>query len=80
MTATLFQSRAQAIGIKPKVLAGRTRRSLASAKAILEKLALPWADIDNTVEFNLASVLDEFDKFEASLDDSIKWLLDPEGS
>ena len=80
MSVELFQSRADAIGIKPKVLAARTRRSLASAKAILEKLALPWADIDNTVESNLAQLLNEFDTFEASLEDTIKWLLDPEGS
>jgi hypothetical protein len=80
MSEDLFQSRAKALGISPKTLASRTRRSLKAARIILEKLAMPWDEIDNSVESNLAPLLDEFDRFEKSIDESVKWLLDPIGS
>jgi hypothetical protein len=78
--ADLFQSRARALGISPRTLAARTRRSLASARKTLEALARPYADIDNSVESNLQPLLREFDEFEASITETVKWLEEPLGS
>ena len=60
----------------PKRLAAQTRRSLNSARATLERLAVPWAEIDNTVEYNLDTLLAAFDEFERSLEASVEWLLE----
>ncbi len=78
--ADLFQSRAKALGISPRRLAAQTRRALKSARSILEKLALPYAEIDNSVEMNLRDLLRAFDEFESSIADSVKWLEEPLGS
>lgn len=63
-------------GWTPKRLAAQTRRSLNSARAKLERLAVPWAEIDNSVQYNLDTLLAAFDEFERSLEDSVEWLLE----
>lgn len=60
----------------PKRLAAQTRRSLNSARATLERLAVPWAEIDNSVEVSLATLLDAFEDFERDLKGSVEWLLE----
>lgn len=78
--ADLFQSRARALGISPKTLAARTRRSLKVAREIIEKLALPYDEIDNSVEGALAPLLEQFSAFEQSILETVKWLEEPIGS
>lgn len=60
----------------PKRLAAQTRRSLNSARATIERLAIPWADIDNSVEVELRDLLEAFDKFEKGVKESVDWLLE----
>ena len=60
----------------PTRLAAQTRRSLNSARATLERLAVPWAEIDNSVEVSLATLLDAFEDFERDLKGSVEWLLE----
>lgn len=68
--------RAMAGHMTPKRLAANTRRSLNTARSILERLAAPWAEIDNTVEFNLGMLLVAFDEFESDIQGSVEWLLE----
>lgn len=63
-------------GWTPKRLAAQTRRSLNSARATLERLAAPWAEIDNGVQSDLDVLLAAFDEFERSLKASVEWLLE----
>ena len=78
--AELFQSRARALGVSPRSLAARTRRSLKSAREIIAKLALPYADIDNSVEGAQRELMAEFDHFEKTIGETVGWLEEPIGS
>ena len=71
---SLFVSRAQAIGIKPKVLASRTKRSLKTMRGQMENLATPWVDIDNSLSGALDDLLRAFDDFSKAVDESVSWL------
>lgn len=46
----LFPSRAQNLGIKPKVLLARTQKSLNHYRAGITEFAAPYVDIDNSVQ------------------------------
>lgn len=72
--ATMFETRAQALHIKPKVLAARTRKSLASCRDQMTRLSAPWADIDNSVEGALQTLLSAFDDFSRQIDETVEWL------
>lgn len=77
--AEMFQSRAKAIGCSPRTLAARTRRTLKAARVMLEKMALPYDEIDNSVEANLKTLLLAFDEFEKSILETVVWLEEPLG-
>lgn len=70
----MFETRAQAIGVKPKVLAARTFKNIAFIRERLMKLTAPWADVDNSVENALQDLLGQFDAFEQTIRDSVEWL------
>jgi hypothetical protein len=59
----LFETRAQRLGIKPRVLAARTQKLLAVCRAQIERLAGPWGDIDNSVDRAASDLLEAFDMF-----------------
>ncbi|SAI74597.1 Uncharacterised protein [Bordetella ansorpii] len=46
----MAQTRAQALGLKPNILANRIRRRLARMQAEVQRLADPWDGIDGSVE------------------------------
>lgn len=74
----LVPTRAQQIGVKPRVLAARTKRSLKSPKKRLIELAVPWDEIDNSIEFELdQTLLPAFEAFEAKVDEAVQWLEEP---
>lgn len=77
---TMFPTRAQDLGIKPKVLPARTRKSLAFHREALTKLALPYADIDNSVEGALQDLLTAFDSLEDHVTSTAEWLNEEMGS
>lgn len=77
---TMFPTRAQDLGIKPKVLLARTKKSLAFHREALTKLALPYADIDNSVEGALQDLLAAFDSFEAHVISTAAWLNEEMGT
>jgi hypothetical protein len=77
---TMFETRAQAIGINPKVLSARTKKALAHHRERLTKLAEPWADIDNSVEGALQDLLSAFDDFSKQIDETVAWLNEEAGS
>ncbi len=66
--------RAMAGPMTPKKLAAVTRRSLNSARATLERLAIPWQDIDNSIQGSLDTLLDAFDQFEREILAAVEWL------
>lgn len=76
----MFESRAQNLGLvggrSPKAMAARTKRSLVSIRARIEKLALPYAEIDEGVEIQLQDLLVEFDEFENKITETAEWLLE----
>jgi hypothetical protein len=73
----MFPTRAQQIGVKPKVLAARTLKALAHHRQRLTTLALPYADIDNSVEGALDDLLAAFDEFAGRINETIEWLNEP---
>lgn len=77
---TMFPTRAQDLGIKPKVLLARTKTSLAYQREALTQLALPYADVDNSVEGALQDLLAAFDAFEAHVIGTAEWLNEEAGS
>lgn len=76
----LFPTRAQALGVKPKVLLARTRKSLAYHREQLSKLAMPFAEVDNSVEGKLQELLAAFDDFQRHLISTAEWLNEEIGS
>lgn len=67
---------ALATGMTPKKLAAQTKRHTAQIKASIEKLAMPWADVDNSVEGAQAELLAAFEKFERHIDSAVEYLLE----
>jgi len=70
----LFPSRAQALGVKPKVLLARTQQALAHHRERLSELARPFAEIDNSVDGALDDLLSAFDDFAAHVTQTAHWL------
>lgn len=71
-----LETRAQRIGVKPKVLAARSKRSLASIRKNLEKLAEPYTDIDESVASALEVLLASFDEFENYINGTVEYLME----
>lgn len=71
---TMFPTRAQDLGIKPKVLIARTRKALRFHRTGMTSLALPYADIDNSIEGALQELLAAFEAFEAHVVATAEWL------
>lgn len=63
--------------VTPRRLAARTKRSLTSIRQRIEALSGPWIEVDGAVEFELESLLDAFDRFERTIDGSVKYLNEP---
>lgn len=76
----MFPTRAQSLGVKPKVLLARIKKSLAYHREQLTKLALPFADIDNSVEGQLQELLAAFDHFQPHVIATAEWLNEEIGS
>jgi len=72
--STLFPTRSEQIGIKPRVLAARTRKSLGSIRERIEELSRPWVEIDNSIEGARDELVAQFDEFARSIEESIRWL------
>ena len=71
-----LETRAQRIGVKPKVLASRSKRSLASIRKSMEKLAQPYQDIDESVAGALDELLAAFDGFEQHINGTVEYLME----
>ena len=74
MTDNLIPTRAQMLNVKPKVLAARSLKTLASIRKQFPNLAAPWADIDNTVCMRADQLLAEFESFERYVKSAIDYL------
>ena len=74
MTGKLHQTRAEAIGCKPKVLASRTRRSLKEIRKRISALAAPWEEINSGLTLEVDELLAALDAFEESIEETVKWL------
>lgn len=76
----LFPSRAQSLGVKPKVLLARTQKSLGHYRAAITQFASPYIDIDNSVQGALDDLMCAFDDFERHVRESVAWLNDQPGT
>ena len=76
MHPSMFPTRAQRIGIKPKVLLARTHKALAHHRHALSLLAQPNMDVDNSVEGALQELLFSFDTFANHVVATGEWLND----
>lgn len=72
--STMFPTRAEQLNIKPRVLAARTKKSLASLRERIKELSAPWIEIDNSIDGAQDALLAAFDQFEKDIDGSIEWL------
>lgn len=71
---TMFETRAQAIGISPRTLAARTRRTLTSVRKQIESICVPWEEIDNSVITQAKLLLEACDSFDQHINTTIEWL------
>ena len=78
--ADLFPSRAQSLGVKPKVLLARTQKSLGHYRATLAEFAAPYIDIDNSVQGALDDLMAAFDDFERHVRETVTWLNEQPGT
>ncbi len=58
------ETRAQALGVKPKRLESRTRRALAKIRIAIEGLSLDWSEIDGGIESDLQGVYDRIQEID----------------
>ena len=70
----MMRTRAELIGVKPKVLAARTKRRLKSIRARIEGLGAAFDEVDNSVTFEAQALLGAFDEFEKTVNQSVDWL------
>lgn len=70
----LIETRAEAIGVKPKVLAARTKRSLKNIREKITALSAPWEEINDGLRLEVQELLDHLDEFERSVDETVEWL------
>lgn len=70
----LLPTRAQQIGCKPRVLRARTVRALNEIRKRIERLAVPYEDIDSNIELYKQELLAKFDEFEQHIKDAQEWL------
>ena len=73
----MFESRAQTLlpsGVTPRVLRGRTMKSVASIKERIDLLALPYAEVDNSVEAAKQHLMAAFEEFERHIIATQKYL------
>ena len=73
----MFETRAKTLlptGVTPKVLRGRTLRSVSSIKERIDSLALPYADVDTSVEAAKQRLMFAFEEFERHVLETQKYL------
>lgn len=78
--SNMFESRAQAIGVKPKVLIARTKKQVAEIRSRILALAYPWGEIDESIVGKADTLLTEFDEFMAYVKATETWLNEQLGS
>lgn len=72
-----IQTRAQAIGVKPKMLVGKALRTLGSVRKRLEPLAEPFDGVDGSVDSELEKLLNAVDEFAKHINATEEWLNEP---
>lgn len=76
----MMQTRAELLGVKPKVLAARVRRRLKMIRSQLEGIGAAFEDIDQVVVAEGNDLLKAFDEYEKTLDAAVENLEQvPEG-
>lgn len=67
-------TRAQMLGIRPKAMAERTKSRLATLRERAAALAVPWIDVDGSVQTAADELARAFDAFAAHIDGSVEYL------
>jgi len=67
-------------GTTPKTLAARSRKAIAEIEKRIDELAMPYEDIDNTVEGARQELAAAFDKFKRQIMATQNYLEQSEGT
>lgn len=67
-------TRAQMFGIRPRMMAERTKRQLAKLREKSASLAEPWFEFDGSVQTAADELAHAFDAFMAHLDGTVEYL------
>lgn len=67
-------TRAQMFGIRPRMMAERTKRQLAKLREKAALLAEPWYEFDGSVQTAADDLARAFDTFAAHIDGSVEYL------
>jgi hypothetical protein len=70
----MMQTRAELLDVKPKVLAARVRKRLATVRAQLAGIGAAFEDIDMTVVGAGEALMGHFDTFERTLQEAVTYL------
>lgn len=70
----MLTTRAELIGIKPKVLAARVKRRLKSIRSQVEGIGAAFEDIDMTVVEGGRDLIEALDEYEKTVNESVLWL------
>jgi hypothetical protein len=70
----MLETRAELIGIKPKVLAARIKRRLKSIRSQVEGIGAAFEDIDNVVVEGGRDLIEALDEYEKTVNESVSWL------
>jgi hypothetical protein len=70
----MLRTRAELVGVKPKVLAARIKRRLKTIRSQIEGIGAAFEDIDQMVVNDGDDLLAYFDEYEKTVNESVKWL------
>ena len=68
----MMQTRAELLGVKPKVLVARVRKRMMTIRSQLEGIGAAFEDIDMTVVEAGKDLMDYFEEYEKTLDEAVE--------
>ena len=70
----MLATRAELIGVKPKVLASRIKRRLKTIRSQIEGIGGAFEDVDQTVLEGGRDLIEALDEYERTVNESVEWL------
>lgn len=76
----MLETRAELIGVKPKVLAARVKKRLENIKAQIDGIGAAFEDIDNSIVTEGRELLFHFETYENRVNEAVNWLNESAGA